>query len=686
MRADSLGLFWQDMPAVRGKGSRGPRERGPMPPIPATGWTSPADFPNLSAAKTIGFDTETWDPELLDAGPGWGRGKGHIIGASLSVDDGSSWYFPIRHGIDETGRQVLPEHEAGMNMDPATVLRYLDHVLHDSRPKVGANAIYDVGWLAWEGARVGGPVYDVQFGEALLNSETPSVALDQLAATHLGQGKVTEALYEWLADWLGGKVNDRQRKNLFLSPPSLAGPYACADASLPVAILHKQWPLLEARGVLELFQLECRLIPLLVAMRLKGAPVNLQKADEVHSKLGDRLVDIEANLKDVAGGVVNPNAGESIATAFKRLGLALPRKLHKESGEMRVSFDKDRLGAVDHPIANIILEHRKLSKVRNTFVESYIQNKSVNSRVYTSFHPLKGGAHGARSGRFASSGPNLQNIPVRTEEGKMVRDMFDGTLFGNRWRSFDYSSIEYRLLVHYAVGEGADEVRRMFAMDPTVDYHAIVGEMIKKMTGLVLKRTKVKTINFGIIYGMALNALATALKVPRSEASVLLTNYHEAIPYARATMDACAKEVHRTGHVRTILNRASDFTSWGPKGYQDGGRPDPASYEVACRKWGMYNIERQATHKALNRKLQGSAADVMKKAMVHAWEGGLFAEDACGIPVLTVHDELDFEDKGDLDNPAWGYLKHTMETCMGNSLRVPLLVEGQHAPTWRDAH
>jgi len=689
VRDDAFGLFWEDKPRERKGGARGPRERGPIPPIPETGWTPPTEFPNLSAAKVIGLDTETWDPELLDAGPGWGRGVGHLIGVSLSVADGSSWYFPMRHGFElheGEWRQVLPDHEAAMNMNTEQVLKYLRHTLGTENVcKVLANGVYDLGWLSWEGVDVKGPYYDIQYAEALINSEAPNVDLDSLGEKYLNKGKTTNLLYQFLADWCGGNPTDRQRKNLYLSPPSVAGHYAEDDASMPIQILTKQWPKLIERGVLELFDLECRLMPLLVKMRMKGAPVNIEKAESVYDAFGEKLDVLKGRLKDMTGREVNPNAGASIKQAFTALSLPHPTKVHKKTGETVVSFDQDRLASVSHPLTELILEHRKLEKVRNTFIGSYILDKHVNSRVHCSFHPLRGEGRGARSGRFSSSDPNLQNIPIRTEEGKLVRECFDGTVFGQRWRSYDYSSVEYRLLVHFAVGRGADEVRAQFWKDPTTDYHEFVTKMIDRMVGILLERTDVKRINFGIIYGMALKALATALKLPTAEAKNLLDNYHDAIPYARATMDAAANEVHRLGHVRTILNRASDFNSWGKKGYSDEGRVS-LPYDMAVRKFGIYNIERQHTHKALNRKLQGSAADVMKKAMVDAYEGGLFNDDACGIPVLTVHDELDFEDMGAPDNPAWAELKHLMENCMGERLRVPLQVDGDVGATWADAH
>lgn len=683
MRASQIGMFWQDTPEERTRLKKSHTTWGPMPPIPRTGWKPPSEFPNLSAAKVIGVDTETWDPELTEAGPGWGRGKGHIIGASLAVEDGTSWYFPIRHGIMD-GKQMLPPEEAAMNMDPAQVLKFLDHTLHDNRPKAGANLIYDVGWLNWEGVRIGGPLYDIQFAEPLLNSEEPDVSLEGLASRYLGVGKESSILYEWLSRWNRKKPNDSQRAYLSISPPSLAGPYAEADAALPIKILEKQWPAMVERGVVDLFHLECRLIPLLVKMRMKGAPVDVEQAQIAHDKLGDRLVGVEAKLRDIAGMEVRPAANETIAAAFNKLGIPIPEAKDKKTGLMKVSFAAPVLKGIEHPLVDAILEHRQIYKVQGTFLKSYVIDKNVNGRLHCSFNPLKSDGKGTRSGRFSSSDPNLQNIPVRTEEGKIVRQVFKAEL-GKRWRSFDYSSIEYRLLAHYAVGEGSDEVRAIYANDPTADYHKIVGNLILRLTGLDLPRGKVKTINFGIIYGMQLYALSVALGLTKQEAAKLLDDYHKAAPYATSTMDACANEVNRTGHISTIMGRKSDFNRWGSKEWTEDGRMS-LSYEEACRKWGPYNIQRSATHKALNRRLQGSAADVMKKAMVDAYEAGLFADDACGMPILTVHDELDFEDEGDLDNPAWAELTRVMETCTSHLLRVPLLVEGGHGPSWAEAH
>ena len=226
----------------------------------------------------LSFDTETKDPELLTSGPGWGRKNGNIVGVSIGAKDRAGniggWYFPMRH-------EDTPEE----NMDPDVVLRWLKHTLGDARPKFGANLIYDIGWLKEEGVRVGGHCHDIQHAEALL-SETARVGLDTVAEKYLGEHKVSSELYQWCADYYGGKPNDRQRANIYRAPPSLVGPYATADATLPLRIIEKQWPLLSDCDLGDLFMLETRLIPLLVEMRFAGVQIDIPFAEQLYDEMG----------------------------------------------------------------------------------------------------------------------------------------------------------------------------------------------------------------------------------------------------------------------------------------------------------------------------------------------------------------------------------------------------------------
>jgi DNA polymerase-1 len=249
-------MFWQDEQVEKGKRNI----VRVMPPIPDTGWRAPRDLPNLSHASAIAIDTETWDPELLENGPGWARHRGHIVGVSLSVPEGYSWYLPIRHS-------VMPED----NLDPGQVLKYLQDMLGNPvQPKVGANLLYDVGWLREEGVHVHGELMDVQFAEALLD-ERATTNLDDLGARYVGEHKESNTLYQWCSDFYGGGIDGKQRANIHRAPPCLVGPYAQQDARLPMQVLMKQWPRMEAEGLLDLFRMECGLIPLLIEMRLRGA-------------------------------------------------------------------------------------------------------------------------------------------------------------------------------------------------------------------------------------------------------------------------------------------------------------------------------------------------------------------------------------------------------------------------------
>jgi DNA polymerase-1 len=433
------------------------------------------------------------------------------------------------------------------------------------------------------------------------------------------------------------------------------------------------------RGVLELFDIECRLIPLLVAMRIKGAPVDLERTQHIYDDLSNDLVIMEKQLLDIAGQPVNPNARDSMTSAFNKLGIPIPTKIDTKTKERKVSFDAPRLEAIDHPLAAAVLEHKRTTKVRDVFVKSYIMDKNINGRVHCSFHPLKNDGGGARSGRFSSSDPNLQNIPVRSEIGKKVRTCFKG---GGVWRKADYSQIEYRMLAHHAVGEGADELRLEYNQRPDTDFHVRTTDLVARLTGMKMERRPIKNINFGLIYGMSELKLIGDLGLSKAGGKELFANYHTAAPYIKETMDAAVQEVHRMGYVETILGRKSDFTSWGKKGYDKERRS--LSYEAAIDKWGTYGIERANTHKALNRKLQGGAADVMKKAMVEAYEAGLFSEDACGIPLLTVHDELDFDDVNDPNGPWWAEFKRVMENAVPQ-IKVPVMIDISAGPSWGEA-
>jgi DNA polymerase-1 len=660
-RIDAVGLFWEDVVV---KGTRNVHVR-PMPPIPQTGWRRPTEFPSLRFASCIAIDLETFDPSISDGnGPGWARGEGHIVGVAIGVPGGGRWYFPIRH-----------ETEPEDNFDPDTVLAWLRDVLSNPlQAKVGANIMYDVGWLAAEGVAVKGDLIDVQLAEALLAEGTP-VALDYLGEKYLGEPKTSGLLYKFLADWHGGKADDKIRKFIYRAPPRLVGPYAEGDVDLPLRVIEAQYPHLSREGLLPVFAMECGLIPLLIEMRMAGVTVDLNRAEEVRDTLGRRIKSLQEQLDAMCKTKVNVNASATLAKGFDNLGLKYKRtKPTDKAPEGKPSFTKEFMKTVEHPVGQLIEDLKTCMKMKGTFIEGYILNSHKNGKIYGEFHLLKGESGGTRSGRFSSSNPNLQNIPSRDPElGPLLRSMFVPDCGHLQWRKYDYSQIEYRLLAHHAVGDGSNELRRVYNEDPDTDYHVLTQRLVEAFTGQKIDRKTIKNINFGLIYGMGVGKLARSLGLSEAEGKKLFAAYHEAAPFAKATMEACSNEANALGVISTVLGRRSRFDNWEPLAYED--RRPGLPYHRALQQYGQ--IKRAGLHKALNRKLQGGAADLMKYAMWKCYTDGVFAE--TGVPRLTVHDELDFSDPGGKED-AFREMKHIMETAI--KLLVPVQAEMEIGPNW----
>lgn len=653
MRPDSCGMFWEDVQTdARQKVVRA------MPPIPDTGWRPPTTLPDLSSAPALSIDCETYDPDLLTHGPGWARGVGHLVGVSIGVPGSHRWYFPIRHEV-----------ETGDNLEAGQVLAWLKVTLGNERqPKVGANLLYDVGWLRQEGVQVLGELVDVQYAEALLD-EQAEVSLEVLAKKYLGEGKESSLLYRWCSDYYGGPTSSKQRGNIYRAPPRLVGPYAESDADLPLRIATVLYPLLQKEGLLELFRMECDLIPLLVEMRFAGVTVNVAGAEQLREALLQREKDEQLKLNALAGRQVDINAAASLAKAFDIAGIP-----YNFTEKGTPSFTKSFLTSINHPIAESIREIRKLSKLRGTFVESYILESHINGKVYGQFHPLRGDEGGTRSGRFSSSTPNLQNLPSRDDElAPLVRGLFIPDAGHLQWRKYDYSQIEYRFLAHFAVGPMSDDIRTIFNQDANTDYHEMTRTLVHQQTGQLLDRKPIKNINFGLIYGMGVERLASGLGLSKAKGKELFAAYHKGAPFAKATMEKYVEEATVSGTITTILGRKSRFDLWEPAVWSSEAVALP--YDKAIRSYGQ--IRRAYTHKALNRLLQGSAADLMKKAMWKCWRDGIF--DATGVPRLTVHDELDFSDRGDRPE-AFSEMQHILETAI--PLRIPVKADGEAGPNW----
>lgn len=650
------------------------------PPVPATGWHPPEQFPNLDGAQAIGFDVETKETDFTH-GPGWSRGpKGHIVGVSLAAIDRhnnrGSWYFPVRH-------EVGTEH----NLDAKSVFAYVKHVLENPHThKVGANIMYDMGWLGEEGIAVKGELHDVQFAQALIDEQSQT-DLDYLASLYLGEGKVTSLLYDWCRNAYGGKID--QRKNIFRAPPALVGPYAEGDALKPLDILERQYPIIRAEELTEIYKTEHDLIPILLQMRRNGVRVDINRCEQLLTKFQKDAIALRQALADECGFQINPNSPIDCAKAFD--AFAIPY-LRTEDGNP--SFSKEFLNEIEHPIGKAINEIRAIEKVSGTFLRNYLLEGNVNGRIHCQFHPLRtandDGSSGAKTGRFASSDPNLQNIPVRTKAGKQVRTCFVCDAGDDDWLKKDYSQIEYRMLAHFAVDSGdgsAERLRQTYINDPKTDYHDNVFIAFCKRRGLDWqnmpreeksdRRKPIKNINFGLLYGQSAKSLAFKAGMAAAEAKGFFADYHISAPYVEPTMKAVTGEVNQFGYVRTITGRRTRFNMW-----QDShNRKSPAlPYDAAIREYG-YSIERAWAYRGTNYKFQGSAADIIKRAMVKAHKDGVF--DFIGYPKLQVHDELDFS-RRDKHNPqmieAYKYLDYVLENS--TPCNVPVIVSTSEGDTW----
>jgi DNA polymerase-1 len=307
---------------------------------------------------------------------------------------------------------------------------------------------------------------------------------------------------------------------------------------------------------------------------------------------------------------------------------------------------------------------RQLDKYKGTFIKGFILEGNVNGVIHTSFHQLKSDQGGTVSGRLSSSKPNLQQIPIRDPElGPLLRSMFIAEPY-KRWYKYDWSQIEFRLAIHHA-GRlklyGAQTVIEQYHNDPTTDYHAVVAAITH------LPRAAAKNINFGIIYGLGLVELAKQLGVDIDTASSMYYDYMRRIPFVKQLRDRAMDAANRFGYIQTLSGRYRRFDIWEKGGYYFNER--------------IPGGKRAFTHKALNARLQGDAADIMKQAMVAAWQAGLFDQDALGAPHLTVHDELDgsFELTSRC-REALRELKYLMETCV--TLGVPLRVDCESGVNW----
>lgn len=602
-------------------------------------------YTSLAGQGAISIDCETYDPDLKKRGPGPHR-DGFIAGVAVGTQAGYRNYFPIAH-------------EAGPNLPKADVLSWLSQQLRLDVPKVGANLIYDLAFLSAAGVNATGPFYDVQIAEPLLDETRLSYSLDNLAKHYLGESKVQDELTAWIVEQFGKK---NPKSNIWRAPSDIVARYAIGDVDLPLRIFAKQEVELKKKGRLwDLFLMESKLIPMLLAMRQRGVRVDLDRAEQLYTKLSTKQDDASAAIKAMTGIEIAPWNARSLAKIFDHLGLDFPRtpKINAPS------FTKAWLEHHPHPVTNLIRRVRHLDKLRETFVKGFILEGHTNGRIYTQFNQLRSDDFGTVSGRLSSSMPNLQQIPARSAEGKLIRSIFIPDE-GQRLFKNDYSQIEYRLIVNDAASlslPGAQAAADQYNSDENADFHQIVADM----TGL--SRDAAKTVNFGLAYGEGVASLCESLGLNGEDGEALLGEYHRRAPFIKQLSASNTRTAVRSGEIETLLGRIRHFNTWEIR------RGDQVFY-FRHRRPGS---RRAFTHAALNARIQGSAADIMKLSMVNIWESGIC--DVLGAPHLTVHDELcgSYHDNN-AGREALRELSHAMESCV--ELLVPLKVDVSTGPNW----
>ena len=609
-----------------------------------TDWNIPTEFPDLSGYSQIAVDLETKDPNIKTQGPGWARKDGHIIGIAVAAGDFKG-YFPLRH-------------QNGHNLDPTMTMRWLKAQM--STPdidKIMHNATYDAGWMRAEGVEVQGRIVDTMITGALVNENRWSFGLDAMARDYVGIRKDEKLLKAAAQEW-----GIDPKAEMWQLPPKYVGAYAEQDAVATLKLWEALKIQLEKQDLWAIWELETGLIPCLLDMRTNGVRVDLEKADRNKKLIQKRSSELRQEIKKSAGVDVDIWASASVAKMFDKLGLEYPRT---EAGA--ASFTKAYLNSHPHEACQSLVKLREFDKADSTFIDSILKHEH-NGRIHTELHSTRRDEGGTVTGRFSSSNPNLQQIPARDKEiKKLIRGLFIPEE-GTKWGSFDYSSQEPRLLVHFAASmppNMQDPVLQTIVEEfntGDVDLHQIVADLAG------ITRKQAKTVNLGIMYGMGVAKLANQMAITADEAKTIIRDHREKVPFVKQLADIASKRAGKNGQIRTLLGRLCRFDMWEPSTF---GYNKPLPIEEAEEVYGgMGQLRRAFTYKALNRLIQGSAADQTKKAMLDCYNAGL-------TPMLTVHDELCFNVES---NEQAAQIKEIMET--GVPLKVPSKIDQELKDNW----
>ena len=577
-------------------------------------------------------DIETFDPLLTSKGPGVYRKDGFILGVGILCPEMNiRKYFPLKH-TDTTRAEAMKNGEI------------IYDLLASDITKVTANGIYDFDWLInGYGFEVNGVWEDVIAREALLYPYHRSYALDNLSKMYGSVGK-KEGGAEQVAEAMGFVCTKTKPVQTYFRHFTTAQieEYALADLDETLFVYEKQQPLLKERGLLAINDMENNLTPLLIKMKKTGVRIDENRRQEAMNKI---LTDYNQGMRDFEKqyGVHDINFGSAKNMQF------LFDKNHIEYGytaKGNPCFDANMLGALKHPIGKEILRLKSLKTVLNNFVDGSLKEFQINGRIHPCHHATKKDDGGTVTGRFTCSHPNTQQIPSKEEkQGDLIRSCFIPEE-GCWWGAPDFSQIEYRVLAHFATGPKSESLREEFRRNPKTDYHQLVMDL----TGL--SRKYAKNFNFGSIYFMGKKTMSEKFGFSMEECEKLTKQYYGAMPFIAPTRDAMMETARRRGYLKTVL-----------------GRQVLLSDDIRANR---------QEYKLVNYLIQGSAADIMKKGMVEAYNQGLF--DVL-TPHLTVHDELGVSVPKTREGlEAYKELIYTMEHAV--TLDIPIMVDNDIGANW----
>lgn len=578
----------------------------------------------LLQEKSFSFDTETEGLDPLTAG---------LVGMSFAIREQEAWYVPVP-----------------ANREEATdiVLRLAPALQHPEIEKVGQNIKFDILALRKYGVRVKGPLFDTMLAHYLLNPELRH-GMDYLAETYLKYKTVP------IEDLIGPK--GKKQASMRTVPIEQIKEYAAEDADVTLRLKHYFAPLLKQEGLESLFfEMEMPLIYVLAEMEATGVKLDTNALKQSSEVLSQQLSALEESIYDLAGQSFNINSTKQVGEIlFDKLKLDEKAKKTKTGGYSTSEEVLEKIRG-KHPIVDKLLEYRGIKKLLSTYIDALpALIHPETGKIHTSFNQAV-----TATGRLSSTNPNLQNIPVRDELGREIRKAFIADDDDCIFFSADYSQIELRLMAHLS-----NDPHMVEAFCSGADIHAataakIYGIPVEEVTSDM--RRKAKTANFGIIYGISVFGLAERLSIPRAESKELIDGYFQTYPRIKEYMEESIRVAKEKGYVETLFKRKRFL-------------PDINSHNAIVRGYAERN--------AINAPIQGSAADIIKLAMIRIHQR-FEAEHLKSRMILQVHDELNFN----VRKEEFDRVKEIVLDCMEHvlQLRVPLIADCGEGKNWLEAH